>query len=471
VNEVVVTVSDGSLTTTNSLTLTVREVNVPPTLAGATNATINELVAYTQNLVSQDTDLPAQSLTVALVSGPIGLVVTNGVLAWTPTEAQGPSTNVVTVTVTDGSLTTTNSLILTVREVNVPPTLAGATNATINELVAYTQNLVPQDTDLPAQSLTVALVSGPIGLVVTNGVLAWTPTEAQGPSVNEVVVTVSDGSLTTTNSLTLTVREVNVAPSFAGTTNATINELVAYTQNLLPQDTDLPAQSLTVALVSGPTGLVVTNGVLAWTPTEAQGPSVNEVVVTVSDGSLTTTNSLTLTVREVNVPPTLAGATNATINELVAYSQNLVPQDTDLPAQSLTVALVSGPTGLVVTNGVMAWTPTGAQSSSTNLVVAVVSDGLSKTTNSFTLTVRGGTVVTPESLVLKIAGPVAGNRLELEIRLPLGVAVALEVSDLMGSWSVVQKIVGQGSQNPISVVVLTDPSMRAEFWRLKKVDQ
>jgi hypothetical protein len=73
--------------------------------------------------------------------------------------------------------------------------------------------------------------------------------------------------------------------------------------------------------------------------------------------------------------------------------------------------------------------------------------------------------------VLKIAGPVAGNRLELEIRLPLGVAVALEVSDLMGSWSVVQKIVGQGSQNPISVVVLTDPSMRAEFWRLKKVDQ
>jgi hypothetical protein len=247
--------------------------------------------------------------------------------------------------------------------------------------------------------------------------------------------------------------------------------LVAYTQNLLPQDTDLPAQSLTVALVSGPAGLVVANSVMAWTPTEAQGSSVNEVVVTVSDGSLTTTNSLTLTVREVNVPPTLAGATNATINELVAYSQNLVPQDTDLPAQSLTVALVSGPTGLVVTNGVMAWTPTGAQSSSTNLVVAVVSDGLSKTTNSFTLTVRGGTVVTPESLVLKIAGPVAGNRLELEIRLPLGVAVALEVSDLMGSWSVVQKIVGQGSQNPISVVVLTDPSMRAEFWRLKKVDQ
>ncbi|MFM8419610.1 MAG: hypothetical protein ACKOEQ_05735, partial [Verrucomicrobiota bacterium] len=65
---------------------------------------------------------------------------------------------------------------------NSPPSLGGATNATVNELAAYTQAMVPQDTDLPAQTLTVSLVSGPSGLVVTNGVVAWTPTEAQGPS-------------------------------------------------------------------------------------------------------------------------------------------------------------------------------------------------------------------------------------------------------------------------------------------------
>jgi hypothetical protein len=91
---------------------------------------------------------------------------------------------------------------------NLPPRLAGATNATIKELEGHVQDLVPQDDDVPAQSLTVALVSGPMGLAVTNGVLAWTPTEAQGPSTNRIVVTVSDGLATVTNEVTLTVLEV-----------------------------------------------------------------------------------------------------------------------------------------------------------------------------------------------------------------------------------------------------------------------
>ena len=105
--------------------------NAPPTLAGATNATIDELMGYTQALVPQDADVPAQALSVALVSGPSGLVVTNGVLAWTPTEAQGPSTNTVNVLVGDGVATMTNSFTLVVREVNAPPTLAASVDGDV----------------------------------------------------------------------------------------------------------------------------------------------------------------------------------------------------------------------------------------------------------------------------------------------------------------------------------------------------
>ena len=142
---------------------------------------------------------------------------------------------------------------------NASPTLAGATNAAIDELAGYVQALVPRDADVPVQMLTVALVSGPAGLVVTNGVLAWTPTEAQGPSTNAVVVSVSDGVATATSTFNVVVREVNVLPTLAGATNAVIDELVGYVQALVPQDADIPVQTLTVALVSGPAGLVVTN--------------------------------------------------------------------------------------------------------------------------------------------------------------------------------------------------------------------
>ena len=51
---------------------------------------------------------------VALVSAPVGVNLNpnTGVLSWTPTEAQGPSTNVITVKVSDNgspSLSATNS--------------------------------------------------------------------------------------------------------------------------------------------------------------------------------------------------------------------------------------------------------------------------------------------------------------------------------------------------------------------------
>src|SRR6266700_324695 len=146
-----------------------------------------------------DTDLPTNTLTFALVSGPSGVAVnpTSGVLSWTPTEAQGPSTNTITVKVTDNgtpALSATNSFTVLVNEVNSAPTLTVPGNQTINELTALVVTNTATDTDVPANTLTFGLVSGPSGVAVnpTTGVLTWTPTEAQGPSTNMITVKVTD---------------------------------------------------------------------------------------------------------------------------------------------------------------------------------------------------------------------------------------------------------------------------------------
>ena len=318
-------------------------------------------------------------------------------LAWTPTEAQGPSTNAVSVRVTDGIATVTNTLTLVVREVNAAPTLAGATNNTIYPSAGHVQPLVPQDADLPAQTLTVTLQLGPPGLVVTNGVLAWTPTAAQALTTSSVRVAVSDGVASTTNTFTLVVRGPNTAPRLDGATNNTINELAGHVQPLVPRDNDVPAQALTTALVSGPAGLVVTNGVLAWTPTEAQGPSTNAVQVSVSDGLATVTTTLTLVVREVNAAPSFTAATNGSFAAGTVFIRNLGPTDPDVPVQTLTVNLRAGPTGMVLTNSTLTWVPSSAQVPSTNTVSVSVTDGLASVTNSFVVTVTstsgGGSII------------------------------------------------------------------------------
>ncbi len=93
-------------------------MNSAPTLTLPPNQTINELVLWTANATAIDTDLPPNILTFALVSGPTGLTVSStGLISWTPTAAQGPSTNTVTVRVFDNgvpSLSATNSFTIVV---------------------------------------------------------------------------------------------------------------------------------------------------------------------------------------------------------------------------------------------------------------------------------------------------------------------------------------------------------------------
>jgi hypothetical protein len=70
--------------------------------AGLDDATVAELALFTRPLLATSPAGPGQSLTYFLVAGPAGSGVTDGMFAWTPTEAQGPSTNTVRVAVTDG---------------------------------------------------------------------------------------------------------------------------------------------------------------------------------------------------------------------------------------------------------------------------------------------------------------------------------------------------------------------------------
>jgi len=197
----------------------------------------------------------------------------------------------VRVSVTDGVATVTNAFNVVVRELNAPPTLAGATNAVTDELVGFVRDLAPRDVDVPAQVLTVALVSGPTGLVVTNGVLAWTPTESQGPSTNQVRVSVTDGVVTVTNAFSVVVREVNGAPvALADVVERRVGQGIrVLVAALLANDVDPEGDVLRVTAVAplgsrGGTARLL-DDVLEYTPPASDVAGLEDVVgYEVSDG-------------------------------------------------------------------------------------------------------------------------------------------------------------------------------------------
>jgi hypothetical protein len=105
------------LSDSKTFTITVNEMNRAPVLTAIENQVVE--MGHTLNLTAQatDADLPAQALTFTLAEGPEGMSIHPdiGVLTWTPASAQGPSTNRVTVRVSDGALTDAKSFTVVVR--------------------------------------------------------------------------------------------------------------------------------------------------------------------------------------------------------------------------------------------------------------------------------------------------------------------------------------------------------------------
>jgi hypothetical protein len=264
-----------------------------PVLAAVPDQTVDELTLLRLTLSATDSDLPANTLTFSLVSGPSGLAATpTGELSWTPTEAQGPGTYDVTVRVTDNgspAMSADRTFKVTVREVNTAPVLATVPDQSVDELTLLRLTLSATDNDLPANTFTFSLVSGPSGLAVTpTGELTWTPTEAQGPGTYDVTVRVTDNgspAMSADKTFKVTVREVNTAPVLAAVPDRTVDLGNTLRFTASATDADVPANALTFSLDAAPSGMSVdpTTGEVTWTPTILQSPSTNVVTLKVTD--------------------------------------------------------------------------------------------------------------------------------------------------------------------------------------------
>jgi hypothetical protein len=191
-----------SLSVTSSFQIVVHEVNVLPVLTLPADTNINELVTFSALATATDPDLPTNALTFALVSGPAGLTVsTNGEINWTPDESQGPSTNTVTISVTDTnpiavnatSLSVTSSFQIVVHEVNVAPALGPLSDYTVNAGQTVSFTATATDADLPTNTLTFSLLSSPAGATITSdGSFNWRPAVALRDTTNSIQVRVQD---------------------------------------------------------------------------------------------------------------------------------------------------------------------------------------------------------------------------------------------------------------------------------------
>jgi hypothetical protein len=351
---------------------------------------VTEGIFLTVTNSATDPDIPANILTFSLgTNSPAGAVInpTNGLFTWTPSEAQGPSTNLITVIVTDDgtpNLSASQSFTVVVLETNSPPVLAPIADQVVTEGILLSVTNSATDPDLPANILTFSLATNaPAGAAIdpTNGLFAWTPTEAQGPSTNLITVIVTDDgtpSMSATQSFTIVVLETNSAPLLAPIADQTITAGSLLTVTNSATDPDIPANTLTFSLgTNAPAGAAIdaTNGLFTWMPSAAQAPSTNLVSVIVTDDGappLSATQSFTIIVASTNSSRPMLTIPDQVVVEgqlLTVTNLEALLNSSNAVTFSLDTNAPAGAT-LNATNGIFTWTPTEAQGPSTNLIIA-----------------------------------------------------------------------------------------------------
>lgn len=196
----------------------------------------------------------------------------------------------VTLSATDGQLTTEGLIRLVINRVNVAPMIAALSNIQVDE--GETVTFEPEVTDPNGDPVTVS-VSGPL----RDGTFATDHTSA---GQYQITVTASDGELTSEESFTLTVTDVNVLPEVMNLEPITVKE--GDTVTIQPEVTDLDGDEVSIT-ISEPVG---NDGV--W-ETSFTDHGEYMVRVTVSDGKDTVTQQVRVFIEDVNMPPQIVDVT------------------------------------------------------------------------------------------------------------------------------------------------------------------
>jgi hypothetical protein len=306
VYNVVFSVSDGTLKTSISTTITVTKTNLPPTLS------LNPTGPYSVNagtelkvtLVGSDPNA-GDVLTYSYSSTPTitgaTFSQTTGVFDWTPTSTQAGNYNV-SFSVTDGQDLTSISTSIMVNKVNLPPTLSlvPAGPYLINEgqkLTFTLQGSDPNSGDVLTYSIT-SPATLPAGVQLTGNQFTWTPNYNQGSTTpyNFTFKVTDQGGLSASQSTSIYVNKVDRAPVFTkeipDNLVLTVNIPVPLNFTFQYAAVDPDSDKVTFSLITGPDGSTVTSaGLFSWAPVAAQAGQSYTLTVQVSDGILSTQSS------------------------------------------------------------------------------------------------------------------------------------------------------------------------------------
>ncbi len=346
-----VALNDGSTTT---VTLTVIGTNDGPVAvddgsAGMPAITLDEDSGPSApiTVLSNDSDVDGDTLTVTAASSPNGTVTINPdqTLVFTPAaNFNGPTT--ITYSIGDGHGGSASATVfVNVTAVNDAPVAADDALATAEDtpLTIAQATLIANDTDVDGHPLTVVAVYSPVNgtVALVGGDVVFTPApNYSGPASFTYMVTDGFGAISTAN-VNITVGAVNDAP-VAQAAAFTVAEDAAIVSGAVVA-TDADAGTVLSFALDGaaPAGLVFnSDGSYSFDPSAAAYQSLGvgqsqvlTIPYTVTDeAGASSSASLVVTVTGTNDAPVAAAASFAVTEDAAIVNGNVAASDVDANA-------------------------------------------------------------------------------------------------------------------------------------------
>ena len=418
-------VTDGDVTTTETVTVTITGSNDGPVASAETVAGGEDAGTLTGNLDA--TDIDGDDLTFSLQgdgAGQFGNLTVNpdGSYSFDIADAaQGlddgeSAVETFTYEVTDGDVTTTETVTVTITGSNDGPVASAETVAGGEDAGTLTGNL--DATDIDGDDLTFSLQGdgeGQYGNLTVNpdGSYSFDIAEAaQGLDDGESAVEtftyeVTDGDVTTTETVSVTITGSNDGPVASAETVAGGEDAGTLTGNL--DATDIDGDDLTFSLQGDGEGqygnlTVNANGSYSFAIAAAaqaldDGESAVETFTyEVTDGDVTTTETVTVTITGSNDGPVASAETVAGSEDAGTLTGNL--DATDVDGDDLTFSLQGNGEGQY---GNLTVNADGSYSFAIAEAAQGLDDGESAV-ETFTYEVTDGDVTTTQTIQVTVTG-------------------------------------------------------------------
>ena len=384
-SNIVITASDGTLTASlPAFSIQVlAAANDTPTISGIPPTSV--VAGSNYSFKPSATDPAGKVLTFSIQAMPpwATFSASTGALTGTPTSANIGTFAGIVIAVSDG--TSTAALPAFSIQVQSPPDHApviGGTPST-NVVAGASYSFTPTASDPDGDTLTFSIANQPSWATFSSrtGQLSGTPAKTNIGTFSNIVISVSDGTLTAAlPAFSIQVQPpLDHAPVIGGTPSTNLVAGASY--SFTPTASDPDGDALTFSVANRPSWASFSNttGQLSGTATTGNVGIFSGIVISVSDGTLTSSlPAFAIAVSApANPPPTISGTPATSANAGTAYS--FTPTAADPNGNPLTFSIQNPPSwaSFNTQSGNLSGTPGSGDAGTYSNIIISVSDGTS----------------------------------------------------------------------------------------------